>query len=108
MFQNAIPKNYYNNCYKQTNPLYINQMCYKELCLPRNNRKRSSASFGGPKKVSFNPNVEVTDVECWKKYNFDMSKVTEYSRCKREFMAYKARQQLLRNRKTNDCNCQIF
>ena len=103
-----ISKNYYNTCYKQTNPLYVNQFFNKELCLPRMDRKRSSASSGSRKKVSFNPNVEITDVESWKKYNYDMSKLTEYNFYKREFMAYKARQQLLKNRKINDCNCQIF
>ena len=108
MFQNVISKNYYSTFYKQTNPLYANQICNKELCLPRSNRKSSSASSEGPKKVSFNPNVEVIDVESWKKYNYDMSKITEYSLFKREFMAYKARQQLIKNRKINDCNCQIF
>ena len=108
MFQNIISKNYYNTCYKNINPFYVNQIWNKELCLPRMNSKSFSASSSGRKKVSFNPKVEVTDVECWKKYNFDMSKLTEFNYYKRELMAYKARQQLLKNRKNNDCNCQIF
>ena len=108
MFQNVISKNYYNTCYNQTNPLYANQICNKELYLPRTNRRKFSASSGSLKKVSFNPNVEVVDVENWKQYNFDMSKITEYNIFKRQFMAYKARQQIIENRKINDCNCQIF
>ncbi len=108
MFQNVFSKNYYSTYYKQANPLYSSQIFNKEFCLPRTNRKSSSASSEGSKKVSFNPNVEITDVESWKKYNCDMSKITEYNIFKRKFMEYKARQQIIKNRETNECNCQIF
>ena len=55
------------------------------------NSKRFSAFSSGRKKVSFNPKIEVTNVECWKKYNYDISKLTEYNFFKRELMAYKER-----------------
>ena len=85
----------------QLNPLFSNYSINREMRLPRNNRKMY-------KKVTFNPNVSVTEVESWKKYNCDMSKETEYMKIKKEFLALKAQERLKRFRAPNECGCFIF
>lgn len=87
--------------YKQINPIFANYSNNKEKCLPRSNTKKF-------KKVIFNPNVSVTEVESWKKYNQDMSKETEFMQFKREYLALKAQKKLNKFHEHNECICSIF
>ena len=106
MKQNLNSKNYINNlCYKQINPLQINypHPYKKEIPLPRLNTKKSSF----PKKtVRFNPNISISEVESWKKYNQDMSKETEYMQLKREILVLKTQKKYYKI-EDEDC-CTIF
>ena len=68
--------------------------------LPRLGRKKAS---GKKKSVSFSNNIQVTEVENWKKYNTDVSQENEYIKLKREVEKYKALQ-----KKENECCCNIF
>ena len=104
MMQNIFPKNY-NSCCKQANTLYIGKACNQELSFPRLN---TNNSLNNKKRVSFNPIVNIIEVESWKKYNCDMSNETEYMQLKRELMELKAQNLIERKKNNGDCNCNIF
>ena len=118
MTQNLNPNNNIilnNFCYNQINPLQIRYPYpynKEEKALPRINIKKSSDQ---KKSVKFNPNISISEVESWKKYNEDMSKETEYMQIKREIANIKLKMELLACKKQKKSNkyeeegcCTIF
>ena len=87
--------------------MYIMNRNNREICIPRLNPKESLIS---KKSVRFNPNVNVIEVESWKKYNSDMSKETEFYAFKKEYLALqsKTKKNRKKSNKNYDCNCLVF
>ena len=107
MIQNLYSNNYkFSPCFTQSNQLYNSYPYNKEVCLQRINKKKSSES---KKSVTFNPNIDVINVESWKKYNSDMSEETEYMQIKRKIAALKEKKKLGKIKDVHDyCDCNIF
>ena len=62
-----------NPYYKQANLAFINPY-NKEISVPRLPKLYNKKSPPLKKKVTFNPDISVTEVESWKKYNEDVKK----------------------------------
>ena len=104
-----VYSNYYqiNPFYKQANLAFVNPY-NKEISVPRFPKLDNKRSEPLKKKVTFNPNISVTEVESWKKYNEDVSKKTEYYKFKKALLALRAQKKLLEKKQEDECTCTIF